>query len=205
MTASRSFRAQPEAVTAARQFVREILDDLPTETVDQAELMASELATNCVRHARSDFELVIHRDGEVRVELSDTGAGEPRALSPTRHELTGRGLRIVQALSDAWGIVPGSPGKTVWFTLAPAGVHGEDSASAHAGGEPATPRPRAGKAAACARDGHGGHGSGQPRGHGRCGWRARRGSDAPARRVRPSMGRRLRGCRVGRARAVRLR
>jgi anti-sigma regulatory factor (Ser/Thr protein kinase) len=105
-------------VPAARQFVRDVLSDQPTEISSAAELMASELATNCVRHARTDFELTIHLQGKIRVEVRDTGRGRPELLSPTPRDPAGRGLRIVEAMSDAWGVTPIAHGKAVWFTLA---------------------------------------------------------------------------------------
>ena len=79
--------------------------------------------TNCVQHARTDFELAIsERPGEVRVEVSDAGRGRPTLRSPTVLEASGRGLRIVEALSKAWGVVPDEGGTLVWFTLARGGA-----------------------------------------------------------------------------------
>jgi anti-sigma regulatory factor (Ser/Thr protein kinase) len=118
MNSNRRFRCRPESVSAARRFVREVLRDQPPETVDAAELMTSELASNCVRHAHTDFELAVSSRGPIRVEVRDTGDGRPRLRSPTPQEPTGRGLLIVEAMSDTWGIVPSAAGKTVWFTLA---------------------------------------------------------------------------------------
>jgi anti-sigma regulatory factor (Ser/Thr protein kinase) len=86
--------------------------------VEAAELMTSELATNVLRHAQSSFELTIHvTEDQVRVEVRDSGEGQPTLRSPDPHEHSGRGLRIVQALSDAWGVIPTASGKLVWFTL----------------------------------------------------------------------------------------
>jgi anti-sigma regulatory factor (Ser/Thr protein kinase) len=113
----KSFPCRPEAVAAAREHVRNVLHDRSIEIVDAAELLTSELATNCVRHAGTDFELVIHAVGEVRIEVRDTGPGRPTVLSPTPRDMTGRGLRIVEAVSDSWGVVPTARGKAVWFTL----------------------------------------------------------------------------------------
>ena len=118
MTDTRTFRCQPGSVTAARGFVRDLLRDYSRETVDAAELMTSELATNCVKHANTDFELIIDLRDEIRVEVRDTGRGRPLPRSPTPQEPSGRGLRIVEAMSSSWGIIPSSSGKTVWFTLA---------------------------------------------------------------------------------------
>ena len=117
MTSARRFRCQPESVRAARKFVRDVLPDQSREIVDAAELMTSELATNCVQHARTDFELAIHSQGQIRVEVRDTDQGRPMLRSPMPEEPSGRGLRIVEAMSDTWGIIPSSNGKTVWFTL----------------------------------------------------------------------------------------
>jgi len=119
VTSARQFRCRPEDVTAARLFVREHLSDEPPDTVQAAELMTSELATNCVMHAHSDFELAIDSHDQIRIEVSDAGRGRPTMLQPDVRALTGRGLRIVDAMSDAWGVIANTPGKTVWFTLPP--------------------------------------------------------------------------------------
>ena len=118
MTRVRRFSCRPESVTAARGFVRETLRTQPQDVVDAVELMACELATNSVQHAQSDFELAIYEEqGEIRVEVSDAGHGRPTLRSPTSRDPSGRGLRIVQALSNEWGVVPGEDGTRVWFTL----------------------------------------------------------------------------------------
>src|SRR5438128_62793 len=133
MTATRKFRCQPQSVTAARLFVRDRLGDQAPETVGAAERMASELASNCVVHARTDFELASDSRKQIRIEVSDAGAGRPRLLSPTPLELTGRGLRIVDTMSHAWGVIPSSTGKTVWFTLPQARASAEQFAPASRG------------------------------------------------------------------------
>ena len=118
MTRIRRFRCQPESVPAARRFVREVLRDQPRDILEAVELMATELATNCVQHARTPFKLTIHdKQGQVRIEVRDTGQGRPVPRSPTPIEPTGRGLRIVEAMSDSWGIDDSSGAKTVWFTV----------------------------------------------------------------------------------------
>jgi anti-sigma regulatory factor (Ser/Thr protein kinase) len=105
-------------VAGARHFVKDLLSEEPREIVEAAELMTSELATNCVRHAHSDFELAIHRSREeIRVEVSDHGRGQPVMRSPAPREQSGRGLRIVQELAEDWGITPSPNGKVVWFSL----------------------------------------------------------------------------------------
>lgn len=115
----------PKSVSEARRFVVEQTYDLPRAVRDALELCVSELAANCVMHAVSDFSVTVIRAGGVRIEVTDDGSGsvEPRTVSD--REIRGRGLRIVDALADDWGVRPADqlPGKTVWvqFHLAQAG------------------------------------------------------------------------------------
>jgi anti-sigma regulatory factor (Ser/Thr protein kinase) len=115
---ARTFACRPTAVSAARELVRTTLDGRPAELIDAAELMTSELVSNCVRHAQTDFEVRICAREEVRIEVRDSGEGSPRVLSPTPREPTGRGLRIVDAMSQRWGVNSEPSGKVVWFTIA---------------------------------------------------------------------------------------
>jgi len=138
MTSARRFDGLPESVPAARRFTRDALRDQASEVVDAAELMVSELATNCVQHAHTDFEVTIHTRDRVRVEVRDTDQhGRPEVQSPPPEAPSGRGLRIVQEISDEWGIVKSSDGKTVWFVLNPqsAGSHLHSQAQASGGGD----------------------------------------------------------------------
>ena len=118
MRRSRAFAAEARPVGAARRYVRDVLRHHPPAQVDAVELMVSELATNSVKHAHSDFKVSIDdAGGEIRVEVRDTGRGQPVLRSPGPLEPSGRGLRIVEALARAWGTVDSPHGKSVWFTL----------------------------------------------------------------------------------------
>lgn len=120
MISARRFSRRPASVSAARRYIRDALGDLPSEQLDAAELIVSELSTNSVKHARSDFEIAIERGAcEVRVEVRDRGPGRPRLLSPSPTAASGRGLKIVEAMSSSWGVVPSADGKIVWFKLTP--------------------------------------------------------------------------------------
>ena len=80
--------------------------------------MVSELATNCMLHARSDFSLHLFVDGGcVRVEATDRAPGGLSARQYSSTATTGRGLRIVESLSTSWGVAPTADGKTVWALL----------------------------------------------------------------------------------------
>jgi serine/threonine-protein kinase RsbW len=119
MSATERFPYDLRSVPAARHFLREQLSRFSPETVEAAELMLSELATNSIRHARSGFEVSVRAGKEIRVEVTDVGAGQPRVLSPRPTDPSGRGLRIVEGLSEQWGVASRDSGKMVWFTLAP--------------------------------------------------------------------------------------
>ena len=85
-------------------------------------LMLSELATNAVQHAATEFEVGVRvaPDGHrVRVEVTDAAAGFPTPQEQIADAPHGRGLHIVRTLADAWGIEMrrDRPGKTVWFSL----------------------------------------------------------------------------------------
>lgn len=117
---TRRFPVAPASVTSARRFVQEHLDGTPPEIADAVAVMTSELATNSVRHAESDFEVAVDRTPDkIRIAVTDRGAGLPivRALEPDG--LSGRGLYIVEQLADDWGVTPATGGdaKTVWFTV----------------------------------------------------------------------------------------
>ena len=117
-------RNPPAAPALARRYVGEVLTDAPRSVVDIVELMVSELATNCVRYVESDITVTVERTAErVRVDVADCGHGEIEMKDPDPNDPTGRGLRIVDRLSDSWGVedAPGD-GKSVWFTLDFAGA-----------------------------------------------------------------------------------
>ena len=117
MTVEANFSKQPRSVALARRFTEEVLGGVPTPTVHEIVLMVSELATNAVVHAATTFRLSIERtDKLVRVEVLDGGGGHTHLRSPSNGDLHGRGLQLVDALSDQWGTTEyGEDGKTVWF------------------------------------------------------------------------------------------
>jgi anti-sigma regulatory factor (Ser/Thr protein kinase) len=115
----RTFPAIPQSVHAARRFATDTLSGSPTSMLEAVELMVSELATNCIRHERTSFHItILGSTREIRVEVTDSGSGTPTMRSPGPDEPSGRGLQIVDMLSDSWGVEPEDPsGKTVWFTM----------------------------------------------------------------------------------------
>jgi hypothetical protein len=108
-------------VAAARRFIedRAAAWALPHTTADQLVLIGSELVTHAVLHARTDLILTLElRDGRVRISVRDRSQA-PATLRHYRVDaLTGRGLSVVAALSDRWGVSAAADGKVVWAELA---------------------------------------------------------------------------------------
>ncbi len=119
---SRRFPAAAASVGRARRFLLEALPACSGDGADALTLMLSELATNAVQHATTEFEVSVVVDPGrrlVRVEVGDAAGGYPAPQDPVADAPRGRGLHIVQALADAWGVEKrrDRPGKTVWFSL----------------------------------------------------------------------------------------
>lgn len=120
---------------ARRIAVRKLADwgwPVESDTSQVMALIVAELCANAVSHGRvpgRDFRLRItaehpaapHRaTGLVRAEVSDAGTGTPHIpdAPPPPEAASGRGLFLVDALADRWGVAAGEPiGKTVWAEL----------------------------------------------------------------------------------------
>ncbi len=119
------------SVPAARRFVATALHEWGYEQESaSAELLVSELATNCTLHARTDFQvrLVLDRCGCLRLEVSDRSPRPPRQRTFGLDASTGRGLHLVAALSRDWGVHLREDGKTVWALLRPGDDDPDDGA-----------------------------------------------------------------------------
>ncbi len=85
---------------------------------DTVLLLASELVTNAVRHAATPFDLTVSVNGRgVVVAVVDHDRRHPPKLcDPGPEDTHGRGLRIVEELSESWGTesMDGNA-KRVWF------------------------------------------------------------------------------------------
>ncbi|MFB4275504.1 MULTISPECIES: ATP-binding protein [unclassified Nonomuraea] len=110
----------PAGVGEARSLVRAELTRWGlTSSVDDCLLIVSELITNVVRHGGSAYALRLEdRDGRLYGEVFDPGGGVPRRRSPDADAISGRGLQIVAAIADDWGVAAADGGKVVWFSVA---------------------------------------------------------------------------------------
>jgi anti-sigma regulatory factor (Ser/Thr protein kinase) len=119
LRSTQRFDASPDAPRASRLFVRAMLSGLDPRLIEHAALVVTELATNAIVHARSDFTVTIgSAGGAVRVEVSDGSRTPPSRRTPSLHARGGRGLSIVAAVASTWGVVHTSDGKIVWAQLA---------------------------------------------------------------------------------------
>ncbi|MFG3018590.1 ATP-binding protein [Streptomyces sp. NPDC048254] len=88
--------------------------------LDPAAHLVGELAANAASHGRvpgRDFRLTLYVVGDtLRIEVTDTrGDRIPHAQQPEPDAESGRGLLLVDALADRWGVALGpSPRKAVW-------------------------------------------------------------------------------------------
>lgn len=115
------FPAHPASVRWARRAVAEALPyGFGSQLAGDLGLLMSELVTNAVRYGPRlggdpVVELVLWlADGHCWVAVSDAGSGLPVVGSPEPEACGGRGLLLVDALADAWAVVPRrTPGKSV--------------------------------------------------------------------------------------------
>jgi anti-sigma regulatory factor (Ser/Thr protein kinase) len=116
----------PSSVAAARRFIqaRAAAWSFPEPASEQLVLIGSELVTNAVLHARTELTLTLElHANRVRISVQDRSSA-PATLRHYRADaLTGRGLGVVAALSDNWGISAADDGKVVWAELAANGDH----------------------------------------------------------------------------------
>ena len=114
----------PAAAAEARRRVRDAIRSwqVPVD-LDAALLLTSELVTNAVRHETGQraqavvLAIACSRD-RLRVDVHDTSRSLPAVAEVPADAETGRGLLLVETLSDEWGFYRTPAGKAVYFTLA---------------------------------------------------------------------------------------
>ncbi|MFG3530673.1 ATP-binding protein [Streptomyces sp. NPDC047917] len=117
------------------------------DVADAAELALTELIANVVRHVpgrRCQTFIFLLAAGGVRVEVADACPDVPRMVVRDELDEGGRGLVLVDAVTDRWGVEPrpDGRGKTVWFEcLAVAGAADRLIALRDRSAAPRAPRP----------------------------------------------------------------
>ncbi|MEW1863008.1 ATP-binding protein [Streptomyces sp. NPDC088194] len=112
--------SRPESASTARRLSLSVVRmwGLP-HLADTVELLVSELVGNAVRHTGAQmFGLRMpRRRGWVRVEVRDPSRALPCLMPVREMDTSGRGLFLVDKLSDRWGVDLQPRGKTTWFEL----------------------------------------------------------------------------------------
>ncbi|WP_434743599.1 SpoIIE family protein phosphatase [Micromonospora sp. SH-82] len=113
--------AEPTAPSRVRHWMTAQLTEwlVPEQVIGAAVLCTSELTTNALLHAGTAARVEIDLSAErLLVSVSDSGTRGTvtRARTDTLSS-RGRGLGLIEQLSDAWGTDPTVRGSTVWFEI----------------------------------------------------------------------------------------
>ena len=114
------FPSVAPSAAGARRFVAAALRrwGCSDDFIELVLLLTSELVTNAYRHAGTETRVSVRLDDDcTRVEVRDVGRGEPELRPLDTDRVDGRGLQIVDALSDRWGYHSNAGGTAVWFEL----------------------------------------------------------------------------------------
>jgi anti-sigma regulatory factor (Ser/Thr protein kinase) len=118
------FEPQTQSAGEARRFVRASLVDWEgAAVIDVVVLLTSEVVSNVILHAGphgpgSEVVVALRRTGNrIRIEVADGHPGFPAIGDGALDQISGRGLLILDALADVWGVTPEGDGKVVWFEV----------------------------------------------------------------------------------------
>jgi anti-sigma regulatory factor (Ser/Thr protein kinase) len=118
-------QADPEGLAEARAALRQALGDWElTEIADDVELAAGELLVNVLLHTEGGavltLEVLPDPVRRVRLSVQDRSSVWPRRRTPGEAATSGRGLLMIDALAQRWGVEPRGDGKAVWCEFGPA-------------------------------------------------------------------------------------
>lgn len=114
----------PDAPAMARHLIRAAVAAWGAwDRADEIELAADELMTNALVHTDGGglVGMRLTADGRIRIEVEDSSSALPRPREAGDWAVSGRGLLLVDRLSDAWGVEPRGGGKCVWCEFAVTG------------------------------------------------------------------------------------
>ena len=112
----------PKSAGQARQYAAEFLiENNLTEIKDITLLLVSEIATNAILHACTEFTIDFVLDGitGVQVKITDSNPSLPKQRFSGTKQTTGRGLGLVSTLATEHGVVTNYADntKTIWFAV----------------------------------------------------------------------------------------
>ena len=116
-----------EDLRAARATASAAAAHVDPDLSDTAELVASELLTNALLHGGGWGRMTVApTERGVRILVEDRERRAPVVAVASESSMTGRGLRLVSALSADWGVDVVADGKTVWAEIQPGGDAGAE-------------------------------------------------------------------------------
>jgi serine phosphatase RsbU (regulator of sigma subunit)/anti-sigma regulatory factor (Ser/Thr protein kinase) len=109
----------PEALAEARHMIRAAVRAWGArDRADEIELVADELVTNALMHTEGSaivtLRVLAGSDRRLRVEVEDSSSALPRRREAGESGVSGRGLLLVDLLTDVWGVEARGGGKCVW-------------------------------------------------------------------------------------------
>ncbi|MFF4346002.1 SpoIIE family protein phosphatase [Streptomyces sp. NPDC001530] len=109
----------PEALIEARHMIRAAVRAWGAgERADEIELVADELITNALMHTEGSaivtLRVLAGPDRRLRTEVEDSSSALPRRREAGESGVSGRGLLLVDRLTDVWGVEARGGGKCVW-------------------------------------------------------------------------------------------
>ena len=110
-SARRSLAPDRDAAAAARRVLDGFRGQLEEDVIDRSALVATEVVTNSVTHAGLtaaqpiDLKIQVF-SGCLRLEVADEGTRsfDPVARLPHAGQNSGRGLWMIDQLTDRWGV-----------------------------------------------------------------------------------------------------
>ncbi|WP_405603965.1 SpoIIE family protein phosphatase [Streptomyces sp. NBC_01410] len=109
----------PEALRSARHMIRAAVRAWGArERSDEIELAADEMITNALVHTDGGAIVTLRAlagpERRLRVEVEDRSSALPRRREAGESGVSGRGLMLVDRLTEAWGVESRGTGKCVW-------------------------------------------------------------------------------------------
>lgn len=118
------FPADTSHLASVRDFACQEAAGLdPAANIDLIALVVGELAANAAvhQHGEARLDLIRRPDGCIEVSVTDPDPGQPKLVEEAPWSSSGhRGMQLIAALADDWGIETLDDGKRVWARLGPA-------------------------------------------------------------------------------------
>lgn len=114
--------SRPESAATARRIASAVVLwqwNLSPQLAEYAVLLVSELVGNAVRHTGAQYFglRMERRRGMIRIGVRDPSRGLPCLMPVREMDVSGRGLFLVDKLSDRWGVDLLPRGKITWFEM----------------------------------------------------------------------------------------